>query len=89
MSKNDDPCASKASLSISPKRIPPCLFRPLMGCLVKELMGPIARTWLLSLTCSKKEVVQGSYVFFELISDQRKGKHSQERSEKMTAGETV
>ena len=38
------------SRSISPKRMPPPTFLPLIGCRVKLLMAPVERTWLLSLT---------------------------------------
>ena len=38
------PCASSASLSISPSLIPPCFFRPLIGCRVSRFTGPVART---------------------------------------------
>ena len=43
--RKDVPWASKESLSISPKRIPPALLRPLIGWWVKMSMGPVERTW--------------------------------------------
>ena len=50
--RNEAPWAMIESLSISPNRIPPCLFLPFRGCLVSWLMGPVARTCDLSLTYS-------------------------------------
>lgn len=42
--KNGVPCDINASLSISPIRPPPPLFRPFTGCLVTASTGPVLRT---------------------------------------------
>eukprot|EP01139_Manchomonas_bermudensis_P024030 Amastigsp_a841949_32.p4 type:complete len:105 gc:universal Amastigsp_a841949_32:1821-1507(-) len=48
--RNEVPCASIESRSISPKRIPPARLRPLTGWRVMSATGPRARTWYLSAT---------------------------------------
>src|SRR6056300_1341473 len=39
--KQEEPCATIASLSISPRRKPPALERPSDGCLVSQTTGPV------------------------------------------------
>lgn len=48
--QKETPWLSNESLSISPNLMPPCFFRPLTGCRVTAITGPVDLTWLLSLT---------------------------------------
>lgn len=50
LKKLEIPCDKMQSLSISPKRSPPALLLPWVGCRVMATMGPLALAYILSST---------------------------------------